>query len=277
MCLSEFYRRNNKMAQATIIFANDARIVNHPQVEQFVKDSTGSFSTLIHEDEFLIVIKETEIEKQTYDQVRMIAGAVARELSKRKITEATIDGQLLADSFSALDLEAALTSFVEGWNLGTYRFLTYKSQETAFITKIQFMNVEDQHFIQVGEIRAEAMAFSRDLMNEIPSVLNPETFPKLLQEKFVDTDVDVKVFDQEELKKMEMNGILAVGRGSKFAPSLVELHYCGDETKPLVSLVGKGVTFDTGGISLKGSRRSEEHTSELQSRGHIVCRLLLEK
>jgi len=242
------------MAQATIIFANDARIVNHPQVEQFVKDSTGSFSTLIHEDEFLIVIKETEIEKQTYDQVRMIAGAVARELSKRKITEATIDGQLLADSFSALDLEAALTAFVEGWNLGTYRFLTYKSQETAFITKIQFMNVEDQHFIQVGEIRAEAMAFSRDLMNEIPSVLNPETFPKLLQEKFVDTDVDVKVFDQEELKKMEMNGILAVGRGSKFAPSLVELHYCGDETKPLVSLVGKGVTFDTGGISLKGSR-----------------------
>src|SRR5690625_6933744 len=96
-----------------------------------------------------------EIEKQTYDQVRMIAGAVARELSKRKITEATIDGQLLADSFSALDLEAALTAFVEGWNLGTYRFLTYKSQETAFITKIQFMNVEDQHFIQVGEIRAE--------------------------------------------------------------------------------------------------------------------------
>ncbi|HLQ98646.1 MAG TPA: hypothetical protein VK135_08155, partial [Candidatus Dormibacteraeota bacterium] len=66
------------MAQATIIFANDARIVNHPQVEQFVKDSSGSFSTLIHEDEFIIVIKEMEIEKQTYDQVRMIAGAVAR-------------------------------------------------------------------------------------------------------------------------------------------------------------------------------------------------------
>src|SRR5699024_8797767 len=99
-----------------------------------------------------------------------------------------------------------------------------------------------------------AMAFSRDLMNEIPSVLNPETFPKLLQERFVDTDVEVKVFDQEKLEKMEMNGILAVGRGSKFAPSLVELHYCGDESKPLVSLVGKGVTFDTGGIRLKGSR-----------------------
>ena len=242
------------MAQATIIFANDARIVNHPHVEQFVKDSSGSFSTLIHEDEFIIVIKEMEIEKQTYDQVRMIAGAVARELSKRKIAEAAIDGQLLAESFSALDLEAVLTAFVEGWNLGTYRFLTYKSKETAFATTIQFTNVEDQHFIQVGEIRAEAMAFSRDLMNEIPSVLNPETFPKLLQEKFVDTGVEVKVFGQEELEKMEMNGILAVGRGSKYTPSLVELHYCGDESKPLVSLVGKGVTFDTGGISLKGSR-----------------------
>src|SRR5690625_5409665 len=91
-------------------------------------------------------------------------------------------------------------------------------------------------------------------MNEIPNVLNPETFPTMLVDKFAETDVNVKVFGKDELEKMEMNGILTVGRGSKYAPSLVELHYCGDETKPLVSLVGKGVTFDTGGISLKGSR-----------------------
>src|SRR5699024_3648854 len=53
---------------------------------------------------------------------------------------------------------------------------------------------------------------------------------------------------------MEMNGVLAVARGSDYAPAFVELTYCTDPSKPRVALVGKGVTFDTGGISLKGGR-----------------------
>src|SRR5690625_7939737 len=53
---------------------------------------------------------------------------------------------------------------------------------------------------------------------------------------------------------MEMNGILTVNRGSKFDPAFIELYYKGNESKPLVALVGKGVTFDTGGISLKSGR-----------------------
>src|SRR5699024_7363791 len=53
---------------------------------------------------------------------------------------------------------------------------------------------------------------------------------------------------------MEMNGLLAVNRGSKYDPAFIELHYEGDASKPLVALVGKGVTFDTGGISLKRAR-----------------------
>ncbi len=242
------------MTQATIIFANDSRVTNNKQIEQFVENSSASFSTLIHEDELIVVVKETKDDNQTYDQVRMTAGAVARELSKRKVTKATIDGKVLSNSFATLIPEPVLTAFVEGWHLGTYQFLTYKSKKTAFATELQFDNVEDNDFIQAGEIRAEAMAFSRDLMNEVPNVLNPETFPTVLADKFANTEVNVKVFNKDELKKMEMNGILTVGRGSKYAPAFVELHYCGDEAQPLVALVGKGVTFDTGGISLKGSR-----------------------
>src|SRR5699024_11023661 len=58
----------------------------------------------------------------------------------------------------------------------------------------------------------------------------------------------------KKLEEMEMNGILAVNRGSKYDPAFIELHYKGNPSKPLIALVGKGVTFDTGGISLKGSR-----------------------
>jgi len=75
-----------------------------------------------------------------------------------------------------------------------------------------------------------------------------------LQKEFADTDVSVNVFDEEKLKEMEMNGVLTVNRGSEYAASFVEMTYCSDESKPLVALVGKGVTFDTGGISLKKGR-----------------------
>src|SRR5699024_6100552 len=90
-----------------------------------------------------------------------------------------------------------------------------------------------------------------DLMNEIPSALNPSTFPAILKEQFSDTDVEISVLDKKMLEEKEMNGILTVGRGSIHEPAFVEMTYRGDESKPLVALVGKGVTFDTGGISLK--------------------------
>ena len=91
-------------------------------------------------------------------------------------------------------------------------------------------------------------------MNEVSNVLNPETFPEVLKKQFEGTDVEVNVLDKEKLEEMEMNGVLTVGRGSTYKPAFVELVYKGDESKPLVALVGKGVTFDTGGISLKSGK-----------------------
>ena len=92
------------------------------------------------------------------------------------------------------------------------------------------------------------------LMNEVSNVLNPETFPEVLKKNFEGTGVEVNVLDKEQLEEMEMNGVLTVGRGSIYKPSFVELVYKGDDSKPLVALVGKGVTFDTGGISLKSGK-----------------------
>src|SRR5699024_1364828 len=127
--------------------------------------------------------------------------------------------------------------------------------EEAFVTSLSFDQEEaSKEAAEVGKLRAEATAFTRDLMNEIPNVLHPESFPKVLQDEFADTGVEVEVYDKAKLEEMEMNGILAVGRGSKYEPAFVEMTYKGDDSKPLVALVGKGVTFDTGGISLKSGR-----------------------
>ncbi|MDY0409084.1 leucyl aminopeptidase family protein [Paracerasibacillus soli] len=224
--------------------------------KQYVKKSSGDYVVTLLSDQLYVVLKEVSEKKQTAEKVRMVAGAIARDVSKREIKQAIVAVETLTETFPLVDKAVLITAFTEGWHLGTYSFATYKSKNP--LSEKTELVMEDNHhvadFVAKGKLRAEATAFSRDLMNELSNVLNPQTFPDRLQEEYANTGIGVTVFDKAELEKREMHGLLKVGQGSKYDPSFVELAYCGDDTKPLVALVGKGVTFDTGGISLKGSR-----------------------
>lgn len=241
--------------QVSIIFAQDERVEQNYQLRHVINECSGDFKTCFVDDQTYVVIKDVSNDDQTLEKVRMVAGDISREVSKYAFDKALVDENQLVEAFAKLDQANIITAFVEGWHLGAYKFVNYKSKDEAFVTELLFNNEEDiAQYVATGQIRASATAFSRDLMNEVPNVLNPETFPTVLKEQFADTDVDVTIYDEAQLKEMEMHGILSVCRGSKYSPAFVELTYRGDESKPLVALVGKGVTFDTGGISLKGSR-----------------------
>src|SRR5690625_6033002 len=101
------------------------------------------------------------------------------------------------------------------------------------------------------------MGFSRDLMNDTPKDLNPTTFPKRLQDELAGTAANVKIFDKAKLEEMELNGLLTVGQGSEHEPALVEISYQGDASKPLVALVGKGVTYE----DRKSTRLNSSHVA----------------
>ena len=226
---------------------------NDETLLQFIKGHPNAFAITIANGKQFVLVKEVKEKKQTYDEVRTLAGTIAREVQKREIETVQVDAKELTEAFATLDENKVIVAFTEGWHLGAYAFDSYKTKKANAIPALQFSNA-DEALITKGEVRAFAMGLSRDLTNEIPSVLNPESFPTILQNTFADTDVEVIVHDKAKLEAMEMNGLLAVNRGSKFDPAFIELHYKGDETKPLIALVGKGVTFDTGGISLKNSR-----------------------
>ncbi|MEH7391168.1 leucyl aminopeptidase family protein [Bacillus sp. JJ1503] len=241
--------------QASILFSNDARIQENGHIKHYVENSKAAFTALFLGEELTVVIKEIEREQQSLEKTRMVAGAIARELGSRQVLKAVIQADSMKEALPGLQLDELITAFVEGWHLGAYKFVIYKSKEDRFQTELVIDGAAElEPFMETGKIRAAATNFSRDLMNEVPNVLNPETFPLILQDEFSETDVQVHVFHKEKLEEMEMNGVLTVGRGSKYKPSFVELVYKGDESKPLVALVGKGVTFDTGGISLKSGR-----------------------
>lgn len=229
--------------------------VKDEPIKTFVADQSGAHVTVFRDNELYVIIKEVKEKEQTYDGVRMIAGGIARDLQKRKIEKAVVDDREFKEAFPSLDDKKVITAFVEGWHLGLYEFQTYKSKKDfREVTLTLKQGAIRQRQVNEGVIRATATAFSRDLMNEIPSTLTPETFPNILKETFAESKVDVVVHDKKAIEKMEMNGLLAVNRGSKHDPAFIELHYKGDSSKPLVALVGKGVTFDTGGISLKSGR-----------------------
>ncbi|MFC4557729.1 M17 family metallopeptidase [Virgibacillus kekensis] len=234
-----------------VVFENDAKIKSNETVSQFVEQSSGSFTTLVVDGELTVAVKSVKENKQSYDKVRMIAGSVSRELGNCKVEKALVDGARLTEAFSKLEADTVITAFSEGWQLGSYQFETYKSEKKSFKTALEIEGDDFNSAFEAGKVRADAVAFSRDLMNEPPNGLNPATYPVILQKEFQDSTVEVTVFDKDEIEKRQMNGVLTVCRGSKHDPAFVELTYRGDQSKPLVALVGKGVTFDTGGITLK--------------------------
>ena len=245
---------NEKMTnKVQIIFETNPLISENETVKDFVNNSPAGHSSVLLNDVHYVVVKVKPA--HTLEKVRSAAGEIARDLGKRKVKTAHITADMLTNGYAELEKDDVLTAFVEGWELGAYQFLTYKPSATAFQTVLDIEgNQNEQSAVTTGRIRAEATAFSRDLMNEVSNVLNPETFPEVLKKQFEGTEVEVNVLNKIKLEEMEMNGVLTVGRGSTYQPAFVELVYKGDETKPLVALVGKGVTFDTGGISLKSGK-----------------------
>ncbi|MDN4607827.1 leucyl aminopeptidase family protein [Sporosarcina highlanderae] len=235
-----------------VIFSDDVLVTENNAVKNFVDNQKAGHCSVLINDEQYVVIKSDD-KKKTLENVRSTAGNISRDLTSQKVEQATVQGAALEAAYSDLNKEDVAVAFVEGWELGSYQFTAYKSDAESAKTAIEVEG--DLHSsVELGKIRAAATSFSRDLMNELSDVLNPETYPEVLKQQFEGKDVNITVHGKEQLEEMEMNGLLTVCRGSKYKPSLVEIRYEGDASKPLVALVGKGVTFDTGGISLKSGK-----------------------
>lgn len=190
-------------------------------------------------------------------RIREAAGNAGRAAVKEQRKLALVSFQALWDEETLSGLEAeAVTAWVEGWLLGTYTFDKYKAKavEEREVPILHFereMNVDVQDAIRRGEIHSAGTLWARDLANEPANYLRPFTLVERVKERFASTAVEIKVFTGEELERLELAGMIAVGKGSAFPPAFIELRYCTDESKPLTALIGKGITFDTGGVSLK--------------------------
>jgi leucyl aminopeptidase len=146
-------------------------------------------------------------------------------------------------------------SLVEGIWLGCYKFDRYLSEREEGEIRVNLIGgtlVERERTTKAASVTMEGVSLARELANEPASVINPVTFAKKIEELFGSRKFcTVEIFDERKLTELEMRGILAVGSGSVIPPRLTIINYRHPEATKTVALVGKGVTFDSGGISIK--------------------------
>ncbi len=153
----------------------------------------------------------------------------------------------------------SLRAIVEGVVLGGYEFNEYKSEPKKITLKDISLASNELNFQELEKtfndalIVAKATCFTRDIVNTAPQELNPETFA-LLAKKLSDTNsLECEIIAENGLKKEKMNAMLAVGRASIHESQLIHLAYKPTNPKKIISLVGKGLTYDSGGLSLKSA------------------------
>lgn len=190
------------------------------------------------------------------EKTRNLTGKVVIKAKELGITE------FVLIPFKNMDKEH-LSAMVEGIKLSDYSFNNYKRDEDRNdLNQVRILIITDmknnQKIIQHSVVVSDAVLYTRDISNLPPNDCSPKdlvTFSKKLSEN---QKIKVRVIEKEEMKSYGFEGILAVGKGSASSPKLIVLEYPGSTKNRPIVIVGKAVTFDTGGISIKPSEKMEE-------------------
>ncbi len=170
---------------------------------------------------------------------------------------------LKTSNFTSAKMEviskSTIGALVEGVILGGYEFNEYKSEPKKSEFKevilasndIDFGNLES--IFNEALIVADATNFTRDIVNRAPQEINPQTLSHAAQKLANENSLECKILQEDDLAKENMGAMLAVGRASVHGSTLIHLAYKPTNPKKTITLVGKGLTYDSGGLSLKAA------------------------
>jgi len=181
------------------------------------------------------------------NELRYAAGSAARQLRGTGSLVFAIPTETRED----------LLAVLEGAAIGAYSYNEYRSGEQdetrqpAHEITVATSHANSDDLVSRALTIATAMHSVRDLVNQPPSSLYPETFADAALKLASSAPVEVEVLAEAELAAGDFGGILGVGQGSVHPPRLVKVTYAPAEATTHLALVGKGITFDSGGISLK--------------------------
>jgi len=185
------------------------------------------------------------VEREGFEVVAMELAEVERRLEKRR----------------GVSSEQFISAWLEGWLLGGYSFEAYKqSRKNPSMKCLQLLNAPKSIAVLVeqAKARAEGVMLARDLCNEPANRMTPELLVDRVKAHFSGSAVSVQCYQGKQLVELGMNGLLAVGQGSSYKPAMIELTYNENKNAPLIVLIGKGITFDMGGMNIKQGKDLSE-------------------
>jgi leucyl aminopeptidase len=209
------------------------------------------------------------------DQLRRAAGSAVRQL-------AGLDTVVLA---LPAPTAAEFSAVAEGAALGAYSYTEHRARTAeaakpnvarAVVLSPIAGSAAAENALERSAALGHAVNTTRTLVNMPPSQLYPASFAEAAKELAKGTSVKITVWDEKRLEKEGFGGILAVGQGSSRLPRLVKAEYTPAQASklPSVHLVGKGITFDTGGISIKPAAKMEEMKSDMAGAAAVLSTVL---
>ena len=203
-------------------------------------------------------------ERQAYlERLRRAAGAAARDLASgraKRVALALPAGQ--PDEAEAVALGALL---------GSYAFRKYRTGANTARDVEQILHTAHEEAAGRARTLAEAMTLVRDLVNTAPADMVPADLAAVAEQTATAHNLGVQVLDENDLAKEGFGGILAVGMGSAHPPRLVRLEYTHPDAARTVVFAGKGITFDSGGLSLKPPKAMETMKADMSGAAAVLA------
>lgn len=203
-------------------------------------------------------------------QLRHSAGAAIRSLAGFKKVTLTLPASY----------PAAAEAILEGAALGAYSFTHHRhatmNKQASPVRSITLFahearTADFRAALNRARIVSQATAFARNVINYSPLHLPPAELAQAAKELLSDTSVKVTVLDEKALARDGYGGILAVGQGSSRPPRLIRMSYTPKNPVKHIALVGKGITFDTGGISIKPAPSMHEMKADMSGAAAVIA------
>ena len=210
-----------------------------------------------------------------------MSGGVARYLRQRGITSAATIAH--GAGSGGMDPAASGQAIAEGALLGLYKFESYLSsdddrqqndlEELVIIDRDPAQTAAIRSGVAVGQTMAEGAMLARDMVNEPANVMTPSQMAETAGRVAESEGLALTVFETAQMREMGMGALLGVAQGSDQPPKLIVLDYKGDPERPEnnLGLVGKGITFDTGGISLKQPGGMEAMKGDMAGGASVIA------
>ena len=199
----------------------------------------------------VLVVGLGEKEKFTSNKLRELSSKIVKRVASIKAKKVCLD-------LGKLEFEASLSGQVaaEGAIIGDYSFDKYKSKKGDDVKIEEFILVEKDADksaklkigVDKGEKIADAMTFGRNLANEPAQYATPTKLADIAKKI---EGIKTKIYEKDDIEKMEMGAFLAVGKGSCELPKFIHMKYTPANPKKKIAIIGKGVTFDSGGLDIK--------------------------